>query len=221
MNITNNEKPVCKKNQLKLYGIIGSSSLRKGMDIGYAVEQAIEGGTTIIQLREKNRSEDEVIETAKSLINVCHRHNVPLIINDSIKIAYKSGADGVHLGLDDGNLLYARRVLGKNAIIGATAHNLYEAQSALAAGADYLGCGAVFDSTTKTNTVPLPIENLTEICRQIPLPIVAIGGINAENAMKLKKTGIAGIAVVSALFGQENICASAMLLKNIVSQFEA
>lgn len=208
------------KEQLKLYAVAGSESLKEGVKLADAVEQAVKGGATIVQLREKHRSEEEIIEMAKGLISVCHRYNVPLIINDSIRIAYKAGADGVHLGLTDGDIIYARRVLGENAIIGATAHNLHEAQAAWAAGADYLGCGAVFGSPTKKNTVPLSIEELNRICTQISVPVVAIGGINAENAMKLKGSGIDGIAVVSALFSQNDIQLAAAALRDILDKME-
>lgn len=208
------------KEQLRLYAIIGSESLKEGVKIEDAAEQAIKGGATIVQLREKNLSEDEIIETAKKLKTVCCKYSVPLIINDSIRIAYKSGADGVHLGLTDGDIIYARRILGEKAIIGATAHNLHEAQAAWAAGADYLGCGAVFGSSTKKNTVPLSFDALKIICTQISIPIVAIGGINAENAMKLKDCGIDGIAVVSALFSQDNIQLSAAVLRDILDKMK-
>lgn len=206
------------KEQLRLYAVAGSDSLKEGVKLAQAVEQAIMGGATIVQLREKNRSEEEIIEMAEELKPVCHKYNVPLIVNDSVRIAYKAGADGVHLGLTDGDIIYARRILGENAIIGATAHNLHEAQAAWAAGADYLGCGAVFGSPTKKNTVPLSIEELNRICTQISIPVVAIGGINAENAMRLKGSGIAGIAVVSALFSQNDIQLAAAVLKDILEQ---
>lgn len=199
---------------------MGSESLKEGVRLADAAEQAIRGGATIVQLREKRRSEEEIIDMAKELKPVCHKYNVPFIINDSIRIAYKSGADGVHLGLTDGDIIYARRVLGENAVIGATAHNLHEAQTAWAAGADYLGCGAVFGSVTKKNTVPLSIEALSRICTQIPVPVVAIGGINAENAMKLKGSGITGIAAVSALFSKDDIQLAAAVLRDILDKME-
>lgn len=190
--------------------------LKNGKKLPASVEEAIKGGATIIQLREKNKNKNEIIEMAKELKLICRKYNVPLIINDSVEIAYKSGADGVHLGLDDGDLLYARRVLGENAIIGATAHNFNEARTAWAAGADYLGCGAVFGSNTKHDTVPISIGELKSICNGIEIPVVAIGGINAENIMKLKNTGISGAAVVSAIFAQEDIRISAALLNDII-----
>lgn len=141
-----------------------------------------------------------------------------MIINDSIEIASIVGADGVHLGLKDGDLLYARRILGKEAIIGATAHNLMEAQMAWAAGADYLGCGAMFGSKTKRRTVALTIEKLTEICEKLPIPVVAIGGINCENMMQLKGIGIAGAAVVSAIFDQEDIRTATAALDTVMTK---
>ncbi len=209
------------KKQLKLYAVAGSDTLKEEVKLTDAVEKAIMGGATIVQLREKHRSEEEIIDMAKELKPVCHKYNVPLIINDSVRIAYKAGADGVHLGLTDGDIIYARRILGENAIIGATAHNLHEAQAAWAAGADYLGCGAVFGSPTKKNTVPLSIDELNRICTQISLPVVAIGGINAENAMQLKGSGIDGIAVVSALFSHDDIQLAAAVMRDIVDKMES
>lgn len=204
--------------QLRLYAVTDSSCLKNGVSLSEAVEDAVKGGATIIQLREKNKSEDEILESAKELKLICRKYGVPLIINDSIKIADQAGADGVHLGLEDGDLLYARRVLGEDAIIGATAHNLHEAQAAWAAGADYLGCGAVFQSSTKKDTVPITLEELKEICVKIPIPVIAIGGIDYINMMQLSGTGIAGVAVVSALFAQDDIKTSAMTLSGILTK---
>lgn len=209
------------RKRLKLYAVTDSGMLKNGISLTEAVEQAVKGGATIVQLREKNKSDSEIIKTAESLKAVCRKYNVPLIINDSVEIAYRSGADGVHLGLDDGDLIYARRILGERAIIGATAHNLHEAQTAWAAGADYLGCGAVFGSATKKNIVPLSIDELRRICNKIDIPVAAIGGINAENIMKLKNTGIAGVAVVSAIFAQEDIRVAAALLNGIIENMTA
>lgn len=204
------------KDKLKLYAITDSRLLKSGETLADVVEQAISGGATIIQLREKGKSAEEIIETAKSLKAVCKKYNVPLIVNDSAEIAQKSGADGVHLGLDDGSISYARKVMGENAIIGATAHNLSEAERAVSNGADYIGCGAVFTSVSKDDTIPLSIYELSLICSKITeIPITAIGGINAQNIFELKNTGIAGVAVISAIFGQENISGAAAELAAI------
>lgn len=204
------------KKQLRLYGIIGNSVLKDDISISVAVEEALKGGATMIQLREKDADSDEIIKIAEELKPICKKYQVPLIINDSVQIAYKSGADGVHLGADDGDLIYARRILGEKAIIGATAHNLHEAQAAWAAGADYLGCGAIFNSPTKKNTVPLSIDTLGEICMRIPIPVVAIGGINYENIMQLKGSGVDGVAVISDLFATNEIRTTAAALKDVV-----
>lgn len=204
------------KDQLKLYAITDSGMLKNGITLNEAVENAITGGAAIVQLREKNLPEDEIVKRAIELKEVCHRHSVPLIINDSAETACKAGADGVHLGLDDGDIAAARKLLGERAIIGATAHNLDEAMAAQEKGADYIGCGALFPTSTKNNTVPLSIEELERICRTVDIPVVAIGGITPENITKLKNTGIAGAAVVSALFAQEDIRQAAERLKNII-----
>ena len=181
------------------------------------MEKAILGGVTIVQLREKNTDFEEQLSLAQELKTVCKKYNVPLIINDSVELALKSGADGIHLGQSDGDIKKAREILGDNAIIGATAHNVNEAVSAFKSGADYLGCGAVFGSSTKNNTVPLSFDELKKICENVSIPVAAIGGINQENISLLKNTGISGVAVVSAIFAKNDIqCATAALKKSIL-----
>lgn len=206
------------RNQLLLYGITDRRLLANGESLTEAVERAVRGGATIIQLREKTADKSEILRIACELRDICHKYDALFIVNDSVSLAYESKADGVHLGIDDDDVGYARNILGENAVIGATAHNLSEARTAWKAGADYLGCGAVFGSKTKTDTIPLSIETLTEICRSSPVPVVAIGGINAENALLLKGSGIAGIAVVSALFAEKDIEASAAVLKKLAAE---
>lgn len=199
----------------RLYGIIGSEYIKNGMSIIEAAEEAIKGGVTIIQLREKNKSEEEIIQIALKVREVCRRYNVPFIINDSAKLACKCGADGVHLGQCDDDPLYARRILGEDAIIGITAHSLFEAQNALISGADYLGCGSVFESQTKGYSIRLEMDVLREICSKIDIPVIAIGGINVENLTKLRGTGVSGVAVISSIFSQKDIKSSAILMKGL------
>ena len=147
------------KKTLRLYAVTDRTWL-DGRTLYDDVEKALKGGVTLLQLREKNMSTDDFINSAKEIKSLCEKYNVPLIINDSVEIALKSGADGVHLGQSDGDIKKAREILGNNAIIGATAHNVNEAVSAFKSGADYLGCGAVFGSSTKNNTVPLSFDEL-------------------------------------------------------------
>ena len=177
------------------------------------VEQALQGGVTMVQLREKNLSEAEIIEQAKELSELCRRYSVPLIINDNADIAMKVGADGVHLGIEDAPVSEIRKKAGKDFIIGATAKTIEQAKAAEAAGADYLGVGAVFPSPTKPNAIRITAEQLKAICSSVSIPAVAIGGIGLQNMEELKGGGMKGIAVVSAIFGAENIKAAAEKLK--------
>ncbi len=199
---------------ITLYGITGNCPL----PLETAVEAALRGGVGMVQLREKNISDEEYVRKAKMLLSVTGKYNVPLIINDSVKVALKSEAQGVHLGQTDGSPLEARKILGENAVIGVTAKTVEMAVKAERDGADYLGCGAVFGSVTKENAVPMKMETLRDICAAVSIPVYAIGGIDTSNAGLLKGTGIRGIAVVSAIFGKssfEDIKAAAGLLKKI------
>ena len=177
------------------------------------VEQALQGGVTMVQLREKNLSEAEITAQAEELLELCRRYNVPLIINDNADIALKIGADGVHLGIEDASVAEIRRKAGKDFIIGATAKTVEQAKAAEAAGADYLGVGAVFPSPTKQNAIRITASQLKTICESVNIPAVAIGGIGLQNIEQLKVGGIKGIAVVSAIFGAEDIKAAAEQLK--------
>ncbi len=168
------------------------------------VEEVLNNGATFLQLREKNLSYNELVEEAVKIKEIAAKYNVPFVINDNIYAAKESGADGVHIGQDDASYIKAREVLGDDKIIGMTAHNLNEALTAQEAGADYIGTGAVFPTSTKQDTIPLSLENLKEITDNIQIPVVAIGGINHENILRLKGSGIDGAAVISAIFAQEN-----------------
>lgn len=189
------------KNRFTLYAITDSSYTR--LPLSAQAEAAISGGATVIQLREKNISEEEYIKKAREVLAVTRKYGVPLIINDNINAALISGADGVHLGQTDGDPAAARRILGEKAIIGVTAKSVSQAKAAEEAGADYLGSGAVFVSPTKPNAKSLSISELSEICSSVNIPVCAIGGINEENVTALMGSGIRGIAVVSAIFGSE------------------
>ncbi|MDE6426676.1 MAG: bifunctional hydroxymethylpyrimidine kinase/phosphomethylpyrimidine kinase [Ruminococcus sp.] len=188
---------------LSLYAITDSECL-KGKDMKLQVELAIQGGATIIQLREKNRTTEELTEIARELVEVCHKHGVPLIVNDDWKAAVKSGADGVHVGLEDDSVKEIRANTDYGFIIGATAKTIEQAQKAQADGADYIGVGAVFPSPTKKNAVRITTDELRKICGSVNIPAVAIGGITKENLWKLRGCRNRGIAVVSAVFGADN-----------------
>ena len=196
------------RKDLLLYAVTDRNCLH-GISLEDAVEQAILGGATCIQLREKAVDEGELINIAKKLIEVCHRYNVPFIINDDYEAALKCGADGVHVGIEDAPVAEIRRIAGKNFIIGATAKTIEQARLAESSGADYLGVGAVFPSPTKKNALRITPELLKEICGSVRIPAVAIGGITAENVKAIAGCGQSGIAVVSALFGAEDVRAAA------------
>ena len=174
-----------------------------------AVELAIKGGATIIQLREKDCTSREFYELALSIKDITDAYEVPLIINDRLDIALAVHADGVHLGQSDIPVQVARNVMGPNCIVGATANTLEKAKEAWQSRADYLGVGDVFGSATKNDTKPVELKELKKICDTVKIPVVAIGGISKKNIHLLKDTGVAGVAVISAVLGQTDITAAA------------
>ena len=200
-----------KKEQLRLYAVTDRTWL--GNETLYQqVEKALEGGATLVQLREKELPEADVQKEAEELLELCHRYGVKLILDDDVELAAKVGADGVHIGQSDMELAHAREILGPDKIIGVTAKTVE------AGGADYLGSGAVFGSTTKKDAIPMKHELLEEICHSVKIPVVAIGGITAENVLQLKGRGIAGVAVVSGIFACEDIEAGTRHLGELVEQ---
>ncbi|MCI5500238.1 MAG: thiamine phosphate synthase [Clostridiales bacterium] len=182
------------------------------------VEDALKGGVTLVQLREKELSDEAFLAEAKALRDLCHRYHAPLIINDNLEVALESGADGIHVGAEDQPVDQIRRRVGPSFIIGATAKTPAQAQAAQAAGADYLGVGAVFPSPTKEQAKRITLADLGTICSSVSIPAVAIGGITLENVGQLRGGGMAGIAVVSALFGAEDVQAAAQALKAAVGE---
>ncbi|MCD8011105.1 MAG: thiamine phosphate synthase [Lachnospiraceae bacterium] len=183
-----------------------------------AVEAAIRGGVTVVQLREKDCSSAEFLEQAFCIKEITDRAGIPLIINDRLDVALAVDAAGVHVGQSDFPATVARRLLGPDKLIGVSAATVEEARKAEADGADYLGVGAMFATSTKTNTRPVSMERLAEIRQAVSIPIVAIGGIQASNAAQFRGTGINGLAVVSAILAQPDIEEAARRLKNIFIQ---
>ena len=198
--------------------LVTDRDLLKGRNLTEVIEEAILGGTSIVQLREKYASSLEFYEVAKEVKKITDKYNVPLIINDRIDIALAIDASGVHLGQSDIPCSIARKILPQGKIIGVSAHNLNEAEKALKDGADYLGCGAVFNTSTKKDVTTLSYEGLKEITDNINIPIVAIGGINENNIMTLKGSGINGVAVVSSIIGKENVKGASEKLKELVKK---
>lgn len=192
------------RDHLLLYAVtdrswIGRQSLQE------QIEEALLGGVTCVQLREKNLDESSFIKEASQIKELCHRYGVPLLINDNVEVALRSGADGVHVGREDRPVAEIRQLAGKDFIIGATAKTIEQARQAEADGADYLGVGAVFPSPTKKNAIRITTQQLRAICSSVSIPAVAIGGISLENVSEIAGSGMSGIAVVSAIFAADNI----------------
>ncbi len=197
---------------LRLYAVTDRRWL-DGRSLASDVEAAIRGGVTCVQLREKELGFDAFLQEAIALKAVCSQYGVPLLINDNVDILLQSGADGIHVGQKDQNAREVRRLIGPDKILGVSAATVAEALQAEEDGADYLGCGAVFATSTKTNTRSVDNALLSEISASVKIPVVAIGGISQENAGSLRGTGIAGTAVVSAIFAQPDIRQAASSLK--------
>lgn len=200
------------KDMLLLYAVTDSGWVGR-QTLYEQIEDALAGGATMIQLREKTLADDAFTEEAIQVKEICRRHQAPLIINDNLEVALKSGADGVHVGIEDTPVAQIRKKVGDNFIIGATAKTIAQAQAAEAAGADYLGVGAVFPSPTKKNAIRITTEDLRKICQSVSIPAVAIGGIDLENMATLKGGGMDGIAVVSAVFGAADVKKAAQELR--------
>ncbi|MCL2530668.1 MAG: thiamine phosphate synthase [Oscillospiraceae bacterium] len=193
------------RNNLLLYAI-SDGDLAKA-------QAALQGGVTLLQLRVKNLPDDELLLLARQVKHLTDKHNVPLIINDRVDFAVEVDAAGVHLGPSDGDLRAARAVLGSNKILGATARTLEQALAAQAAGANYLGSGAVFGSATKHDATRMPLELFREICGTVTIPVVAIGGIDGTNIHELRGCGMAGFAVAGGLFAAADVQHATLHLK--------
>lgn len=195
--------------------VVTDSSLMSTNTLEQAVEQAILGGCTLVQLREKRLSSLEFYHTAVKVKAIADYYQIPLIINDRADIALAVGAAGIHIGQSDLPAKIVRRIIGEDAILGVSASNLSEALQAEKDGADYLGIGAMFDTGTKTDAKRVSIEDLIEIRRAVHLPIVVIGGINKNTIPLFSNTGIDGIAVVSAIIAEDDITRAAAELKDL------
>ena len=200
------------KRPLLLYGVTDRAWLGS-RTLAQQVEDSLRGGATMIQLREKHLALDALQKEALEIQALCRRYQVPFLLNDNVDLAVQLSADGVHVWQDDLDAGLARAKLGPDRILGVSAHTVQEALQAQAAGADYLGVGAVFPTGTKGDASPLSYETLREICAAVDIPVVAIGGINAHNVRRLVGSGIQGIAVVSALYAQPDIAQAARTLR--------
>lgn len=203
------------KEMLILYGIT-DRSLAKEKSLYEQIEDALKGGVTMLQLREKDLNPEDFLKEAKEVKKLCEKFGVPLIINDNLDVALKSGADGVHVGSEDLPVSEIRKIVPENFIIGATAKTVEQAKKAEESGADYIGVGAVFPSPTKKNAIRITVEQLNEICTSVLVPAVAIGGIGIHNLDELKNGKMKGVALVSAIFSAEDIVKTTALLKEKV-----
>ena len=194
----------CDKRHMLLYAVTDRAWTGK-QTLYEQVEAALKGGVTCVQLREKELDETAFLQEAKELCALCRRYGVPFIVNDNVEIAIACGADGIHVGQEDLAVGEVRRRVGENMILGVSVHTVEEARQAVRDGADYLGLGAVFPTSTKTDVEQMPNETLRAICDAVDVPIVAIGGINRGNILKLAGSGVDGVALVSAIFSAEDI----------------
>jgi len=202
------------KEDLLLYAVTDRSWL--GSDtLNNAVEKALKGGATFIQLREKELEADKFLEEAKEIKDLCQKYHVPYVINDNVDIAIAVDADGVHVGQKDMEAGNVRELIGKDKILGVSAQTVEQAILAEKRGADYLGVGAVFHTGTKADADYVSYETLKEICKAVRIPVVAIGGISKDNIMQLSGSGICGIAVISAIFAQPDIEKATAELKEV------
>ena len=212
-----------KKESLLLYAVTDRYWLN-GRTLYSVVEEALEGGTTFLQLREKNLDSEHFLEEAnldsehfleeaKELQELCRKYKVPFIVNDNVDVALAMGADGIHVGQHDMEAGDVRALLGPDKILGVSAQTVEQAVLAEQRGADYLGVGAVFPTGSKDDADDVSHETLKAICDAVNIPVVAIGGITQQNVRQLAGSGICGIAVISAIFAQKDIKAATALLK--------
>ena len=194
----------CDRKDLLVYAVTDRSWLA-GAPLCDQIERAIEGGATFVQLREKDLDEEGFCEEALRVKELCRRYGVPFVINDNVDVALAVDADGIHVGQSDMEAGDVRKKLGADKIIGVSVHNVEQALCAQEQGADYLGVGAVFSTSSKDDAQQVSLEALHSICEAVDIPVVAIGGIGADNVMRLKDSGVCGVAVISAIFAQKDI----------------
>ena len=205
------------KDNLSLY-LVTDRGMMLDRDLNSAVESAVRGGVSIVQLREKNASFEQFLERGVQLKRILDKHNVPLIINDNIEVCIALDAYGVHLGQSDGGIAEARALLGSDKVIGASARTVEGAMLAVAEGADYLGIGAVFGTSTKLDACTINPDILGEIASSVDVPIVAIGGVCENNILQLNGKGISGVAVISDILKSDDIESKSKRLRGLVDK---
>ena len=204
----------CDKKMMLLYAVTDRAWVGK-QSLYEQVESALKGGVTCVQLREKELPEDEFLEEAIEIAALCKKYKVPFFINDNVDIAIKCNADGIHVGQEDMIATKVRQKVGNDMMIGVSVHSVEEALEAVKNGADCLGVGAMFSTSTKTDVDVLPKNVLKDICEAVDVPVVAIGGIGKGNLLELSGTNVDGVALVSAIFGAEDIEAECCLLRKM------
>lgn len=194
----------CDKETMLLYAVTDRAWTGR-QTLTEQVEEALKGGVTCVQLREKHLNDPDFLQEAKDICALCREYGVPFIVNDNVEVAIACKADGVHVGQEDMEAGRVRKLIGEDMILGVSAHTVEEARKAVENGADYLGLGSVFPTNTKSDVDVMKRETLQAICSAVDVPIVAIGGINKDNLSSLKGSGVDGVALVSAIFSAENI----------------
>lgn len=207
----------CDKKDLLLYAVTDRSWVGE-KTLYEQVEAALKGGATFVQLREKNLNEEAFLEEALQIKELCKQYRVPFVINDNVDIAKKIDADGVHVGQDDMEAGNVREILGPDKIIGVSAHNIEEALRAEMHGADYLGVGAVFATSSKPDAGNISHETVKAICGTVKIPVIGIGGISRENILQLKGKGLCGVAVISAIFSRKDIEGATAELRSLAEE---
>lgn len=205
------------KRALLLYAVTDRSWL-KDQTLYEQVEQALQGGVSLVQLREKTLDEAHFLQEAAAIQSLCRQYGVPFIINDRVDVAQKIKADGIHVGQHDRNAGEVRSILGQETILGVSVQTVEQAILAEKQGADYLGVGAIYPTDSKKDAEHVTKETLTAICRAVKIPVVAIGGVDQTNVLTLKGSGICGIAVIHAIFAQKDIRLAASELKKLAEQ---
>ena len=207
----------CDKKDLLLYAVTDRHWLN-GRTLYSQVEEALKGGATFIQLREKELDEEHFLEEAKEIKELCRRYQVPFVINDNVEIALAVDADGVHVGQSDMEAGDVRAKLGPDKMIGVSAQTVEQEVMAEQNGADYLGVGAVFPTGSKADALEVSHDTLKAICKAVKIPVIAIGGISKENILELSGSGICGIAVISAIFAKDDIEEAARELRGLTEK---
>lgn len=206
------------KRDLLLYAVTDRHWLAADESLYSVVEKALKGGATFMQLREKNLEEEQFLKEAVEIKGLCAQYGVPFVINDNVDIAVSMDADGVHVGQSDMEAGDVRAKIGPDKILGVSAHTVEQAKLAEAQGADYLGVGAVFPTGSKDDADEVRCETLKEICQAVNIPVIAIGGITVDNTPQLAGSGICGIAVISAIFGQQDIEEATRKLREVTME---